>query len=616
MIEGSKDGQKVVPDTSSVIDAIISEGVKRGDFKGSSIVIPEAVVAELEAQANRGLEIGFEGLEELQRLQDLANENRIKLFFHGKRPNLDQVKLARGGEIDSLIRETAIELGAKFITGDRIQSMVAKAMGIDVEFIKPEPKDPEPLSIEKFFTSDTMSVHLKNGVRPMAKKGSIGDVRYVKIGDVPSTYGELKDMSRELLDRARSDHNSFFELSFSGASVLQIGNMRIAIANPPFSDDFEITAVRPVASVSLEQYRLSDKLKERIRDQRGILISGPPGAGKSTFAAGVATYLNNKGFVVKTMESPRDLQVPNEITQYAPLDDSLENTADVLLLVRPDYTIYDEVRKTKDFEIFSDMRLAGVGMIGVVHANRAVDAIQRLIGRVELGVIPQVVDTVIFIDKGEVAKVQILQFTVKVPAGMMEQDLARPVILISDFETGKSEFEIYTYGEQVVVMPLGEEQERKPSWKLAEGEVQEVLEDYASGPVSVEMVSDNRALVKVREKDLPRIIGKGGSTIDDIERMLGIHIDVRRSDENEQKKQREEKDIKPQRPIIERTDRHVILNVPELAAQDVEIYAEDKFLFSATVGRHGDIKVRNDSTVAESVLDAVEEGETVTVRPM
>lgn len=266
MIEGSKDGQKVVPDTSSVIDAIISEGVKRGDFKGSSIVIPEAVVAELEAQANRGLEIGFEGLEELQRLQDLANENRIKLFFHGKRPNLDQVKLARGGEIDSLIRETAIELGAKFITGDRIQSMVAKAMGIDVEFVKPEPKDPEPLSIEKFFTPDAMSVHLKNGVRPMAKQGSIGDVRYVKIGDVPSTYGELKDMSRELLDRARSDHNSFFELSFSWASVLQIGNMRIAIANPPFSDDFEITAVRPVASVSLEQYRLSDKLKERIRD--------------------------------------------------------------------------------------------------------------------------------------------------------------------------------------------------------------------------------------------------------------------------------------------------------------------------------------------------------------
>ncbi|TGC08145.1 PINc/VapC family ATPase [Methanolobus halotolerans] len=621
MIEGSKDGQKVVPDTSSVIDGIISEGVKRGHFGKSSIVVPEAVVAELEAQANRGLEIGFEGLEELQRLQDLANKGQIKLFFHGERPNLDQVKLARGGEIDSLIRETAIELGAKFVTGDRIQSMVARAMGIDVEFVKPEPKELGPLRIENYFTPDTMSVHLKNRVPPMAKKGSIVDVRYVRINDEPSTYSELKEMSRELLDRARSDHNSFFELSYSGASVLQIGSMRVAIANPPFSDDFEITAVRPVASVSLEQYRLSDMLKDRIRAQRGILISGPPGAGKSTFAAGVATFLNNQGFVVKTMESPRDLQVPNEITQYAPLDGSLENTADVLLLVRPDYTIYDEVRKTKDFEIFADMRLAGVGMIGVVHANRAVDAIQRLIGRVELGVIPQVVDTVIFIDKGEVAKVQILKFTVKVPAGMIEEDLARPVILISDFETGKSEFEIYTYGEQIVVMPLGEEEERRPSWKLAENEVKAVLEDYASGPVNVEMVSDSRALVKVRDKDMPRVIGKGGSTIDDIEKRLGIHIDVRKSDEKDQKNKKrkqeeEEKDTSPQRPIIERTDRHVVLNVPELAARDVEIYAGDEFLFSATVGRHGDIKVRNDSTVADSVLNAVEEGETVTVHPI
>ncbi|MCG8501054.1 MAG: KH domain-containing protein, partial [Firmicutes bacterium] len=292
------------------------------------------------------------------------------------------------------------------------------------------------------------------------------------------------------------------------------------------------------------------------------------------------------------------------------------NTADVLLLVRPDYTIYDEVRKTRDFEIFADMRLAGVGMIGVVHANRAVDAIQRLIGRVELGVIPQVVDTVIFIDKGEVAKVQVLKFTVKVPAGMMEEDLARPVILISDFETEKSEFEIYTYGEQVVVMPLGEEQERKPSWKLAEGEVRAVLEDYSKGPVNVEMVSDSRALVKVREKDMPRIIGKGGSTIDDIEKMLGIHIDVRKSEEKGERKRQEEKDTSPHRPIIERTDRHVILNVPELAAQDVEVYAGDTFLFSATVGRHGDIKVRNDSTVADSVIEAVEEGEAVTVRSL
>ncbi len=41
----------------------------------------------------------------------------------------------------------------------------------------------------------------------------------------------------------------------------------------------------------------------------------------------------------------------------------MEASADILLLVMPDYTIYDEVRKTRDFQVFADMRLAGVGMI-------------------------------------------------------------------------------------------------------------------------------------------------------------------------------------------------------------------------------------------------------------
>ncbi len=611
MNESVENRQRIVPDTSAVIDGIISARIREGALRDVDVHVPEAVMAELEAQANRGLEIGYKGLEEIQDLQRHAKKGHIRIFFTGLRPNLDQVKLAKGGEIDALIRETAVELKARFVTGDRVQSLVGKAKGLDVDFVKPPIEEFGPLMVDDFFTTDTMSVHLKNNVSPMAKKGSIVNVQYVRIRDEPCTFQELKALSRELLDRARSDPGSFTEMSFSGATVLQIRNMRIAISSPPFSDDMEITIVRPIASVSLEKYRLSDVLKERIRTQRGILIAGPPGAGKSTFAAGVAIYLNNKGFVVKTMESPRDLQVPPDITQYAPLEGSLENTADVLLLVRPDYTIYDEVRKTKDFETFADMRLAGVGMIGVVHANRAVDAIQRLIGRVELGVIPQVVDTVIFIDKGEISKVQVLEFTVKVPAGMMEADLARPVILVSDLETGKNEYEIYTYGEQVVVMPLEEGQHRSPSWKLAEGEVKDFIGNYTSGPVEVEMVSDHRALVHVRDKDLPRVIGKGGKTIDDIEKALGIHIDVRKFESSEEKRIRKNKE---HHPIVERTKKHVILNIPEAAGQEVEVYASDEFMFSATVGRHGDIKVRMDSTIAYDIQEAVEQGELLWVK--
>ena len=68
--------------------------------------------------------------------------------------------------------------------------------------------------------------------------------------------------------------------------------------------------------------------------------------------------------------------LPETITQLAISHGSSEK-CDILLLSRPDYTIFDEIRNTKDFELFADLRLSGVGMVGVLHATKAVDAIQR-----------------------------------------------------------------------------------------------------------------------------------------------------------------------------------------------------------------------------------------------
>ncbi|MDD2615075.1 MAG: PINc/VapC family ATPase [Methanosarcina sp.] len=630
---------RIVPDTSVIIDGRLSSRIRSGDFRGAEVIIPEAVVSELEAQANKGREIGFKGLDELLELRRLADRDEILLQFSGVQPTLEEIKLSKEGRVDALIRSTAVEVGGLFLSEDRVQSLIAKAKGLNVEYMHPKTLDPSELprlKVEHFFTEDTMSVHLKNGVLPMAKKGPVGNIHYVRIRETPVTSSELSSISRELIERARLDPESFIEMSSSGATVLQIRNMRIAIAHPPFSDDMEITVVRPTVVVDLEHYRLSDKLKERIVSQRGILIAGPPGAGKSTFAAGVARYLNDHGQVVKTMESPRDLQVPPEITQYSPLNGRMENTADLLLLVRPDYTIYDEVRKTSDFLIFADMRLAGVGMIGVVHATRAVDAVQRLIGRVELGVIPQVVDTVIFIDKGEVSKVLVLEFTVKVPHGMTEQDLARPVIIIADFETRKVEYEIYTYGEQVVVMPIGPSTDlRKPAWKLAGEEIRNVISRYASGPVEVELVSDDSAIVKVRESEVRKVIGKGGNVIDRIENLLGLHIDVRELEVEasgaskgrkygaESKTPREKRRmssfeeapaVSSVHPFIERNKKHIILGAPELAGKDVEVYIEDEYLFSATISRHGEVKLRANSDLAADIMEAQDRGEPIEIR--
>jgi ATPase len=597
--------QPLVPDTSVVIDGRVSAKIKAGDLQGRRIVVPEAVVAELEAQANHGRDIGLRGLEELRRLSELAKTGKIELEYVGIRPNLDQIKLAGGGEIDAMIRDVALELGASFLTSDQVQFRVAEAMGLDVEYVRPQREAIKPLSLDKYFTEDTLSVHLKEGAIPMAKRGRVGDFSLIRIGERALSERELRDLSREIFERAKADPEGYVEMERIGAAVIQIGPMRIAIAKPPFSDGLEITAVRPVAKVSFDSYRHSSMLKERLKvSQRGILIAGPPGSGKSTFAAGVAEYLLGCNYVVKTLESPRDLQVPPEITQYGPLEGSMEASADILLLVRPDYTIYDEVRKTRDFQVFADMRLAGVGMIGVVHANKPIDALQRLLGRVDMGMIPQVVDTVVFIEKGEVTHVLDVEFVVKVPAGMMEADLARPVIVVKDFETGQAEYELYSYGEQIVVMPVSKESRRpSPSWKLASREIEKEIAHHVRGPFQVEMLTDSSAVIHVPQDEAARVIGKAGKNIDQIEKNLGLHIDVRTQDA----------------PVlatlkVEETAKHLVIWLEGMAGESVEVLVGEEPVFTATVGRRGDIRVAKSSEMAKRIIKRIKTGEKIEVR--
>ena len=166
---------KLVPDTSVVIDGRITSMIQEsGEYKGATIIVPEAVIAELEAQANQGREIGFSGLTELQELSKLAEEGIIELKYIGERPSLDQVKLASGGEIDALIRKVALEHeDALFITSDIVQSEVARAKGINVLYLKPQIGEFSPLTIDNYFDENTLAVYLKERSKPMAKKGTI-----------------------------------------------------------------------------------------------------------------------------------------------------------------------------------------------------------------------------------------------------------------------------------------------------------------------------------------------------------------------------------------------------------------------------------------------------------
>lgn len=588
--------EKIVVDTSIIINGEITKLIESKTLRNCEIIIPVAVLDELQSQTSQNKEYGFMGLTEIKKMRELCQNYNITIKFEGERPKMDDIRLADHGRIDSIIIDVAKKNDAVFYTADYVQALVAQAEGIKTNYLKPDIKTAN-LEFEKFFDSQTMSVHLKEGTKPMAKRGKPGVFTLLETEDKILTKDYLNNITSEILEASRINQSGAIEISKPGALVIQYKDFRIAITHPPFSDNYEITITHPIVKLSLDQYKISEKLMCRFSEKaEGILISGPPGSGKSTLASSLADFYSQKGKIVKTFESPRDLQVDDKITQYTQLDGSFENSADILLLVRPDYTIFDEVRRFEDFRVFADLRLAGVGMVGVVHANAPLDAIQRFIGKVELGMIPHILDTVVFVKGGNIVQVYELEFKVKVPTGMTEQDLARPVIEIRNFENQNLEYEIYTYGEENIVIPISKEAKTGGIAKLAETKIRETIRKFDTS-AEIEIISNNSIKVRVDKNVIPSIIGRGGSTINELEKTLGVHIDVEPKIHSFGKEAWFE---------LSESGNNLILELGnDQTGSSVDIYVKDQYLLSTHVGKKARIKISKKSEAGKRLINAV-----------
>ncbi len=570
---------KIVPDTSVVIDGRLRKFLLEHDVE--EILVPELVVAEVEYIANKGTRIGIAGLEELNDIRTYCLQHDIPLTYYGERTRDYR-------DMDDRIRKIAEETDFVLVTGDFVQGKIAEAKGIQCIILEKEVET--EMKIEDFFDDKTLSVHVKEDLPILYKVGKPGSIRLVRKEQIFSRE-DLEVIALDIVERARQSQDSFIELDEKGATVVQLKEYRIAITQPPFSDRMEITAVKPLKKLELHEYTVSDQLLTRFERAEGILVSGSPGAGKSTFVQALAEFYRKKGKIVKTMEKPRDLQVSDEITQYTSLRGSMAKTADILLLTRPDFTVFDEMRRTEDFQVFADMRLAGVGMVGVVHATDAIDAVQRFIGRIELGMIPQIIDTIVHIEDGDIGKVLRLDFSVKVPEGMSEPDLARPVIEAKDFETNVCEFEIYSYGEQVVVMPI---RRQRPKKKILKN-----IDKFVGVDYEIQQISPQKGILYVPEESMGNIIGKGGRTISEIEREVGMKLDVQ--------------PMKRRIPAaLDFTKKSGRISVsPRYKNRNLHFCYKGDILFSAVVGKKGRITLDLNSKLAQSLYKIWKKGDRI-----
>lgn len=393
--------------------------------------------------------------------------------------------------------------------------------------------------LDQYFDEHTMSLHLKENSKIVQKKWSPWNRQPIVNEEIISKQ-EMTKLIDTIYQEITERDDGFLEIDRKLSKVVQIGPYRIVIVYPPLSDWLEMTVVKPIVRLGIEDYKLSPETFDLLKNKaKGILVSGAPGSWKTTFAQALIDVYHKEHKIIKTIESPRDLQLADDIVQYSFTYGTHDEVRDILLLSRPDYTVYDEVRNKSDFDLYKDLRLTWIWLVGVIHATRPVDSIQRFLGTIEMGIIPQVIDTVVYIEKWEIQEIYNLSLTVKVPEWMMSEELARPVIVITSFLTKNTEYEIYTFWEQIVVMPVWDNHENwwatpHPARSARQNAVSEYAKQAIIQKLNKHIACDFITRVKWTSIDLyipesykGRIIWKGWTAINDLEKNIWLNINVK-----------------------------------------------------------------------------------------
>jgi pilus assembly protein CpaF len=223
-------------------------------------------------------------------------------------------------------------------------------------------------------------------------------VTYLEAGGVlrssptPADEAENRRTIEQLM--AKTDRRLDASNPMTQARILD-GTARLTVVIPPISDHLSATVRRYalrrqtldslVALGSLTK-PVADFLATAMKANASVIVSGPPGAGKTSFLSALIHAVPIE-HCIRACEEVRELHVPLLHGSYyesrpASLDGtgeiSLRDLVKVTLAMRPDRIVVGEVRGAEAFELTRAVN-AGCGLACTIHANSAADALEALV---------------------------------------------------------------------------------------------------------------------------------------------------------------------------------------------------------------------------------------------
>lgn len=214
----------------------------------------------------------------------------------------------------------------------------------------------------------------------------------LRSSDVPSTESENRQAIEQLM--AATDRRLDASNPIAQARILD-GSARLTAVIPPVGDHLSATIRRyalrrqtldSLVSLGSITPGAAAFLAAAMAANASVIVSGPPGAGKTSFLSALISAVPID-HCIRACEEVRELHVPLIHGSYyearpPALDGlgeiSLRELVKVTLAMRPDLIVVGEVRGAEAFELTRAVN-AGCGLGCTIHANSASDALEALV---------------------------------------------------------------------------------------------------------------------------------------------------------------------------------------------------------------------------------------------